>query len=702
MTPSRTYRVPARPGYLGQYQWRTVLLGLLALPVVSFLVTQSIADHFQYHPDLGEPLIRVGLAAIYQPFAWLWWIYQFAGSSDPAVSRPVLYYGAGAIAASTAVVVICGLTNMRRTRNLSNNLEDLHGSARWADAADIRSRGLLGVYSGVYVGGWFNERDQHLHYLRHDGPEHILAFAPSRSGKGVGLVIPTLLAWEESAVIYDIKGENWAKTAGFRATAGHLCFKFSPVEDGNSSRFNPLAELRLHTPRDVSDAQNVADIIIRSGEHTPQEPYWPDAAASITTGMILHVCYAARAQNRTACLADLAAVFNNPEASFRITLQSLINYEHDPGGAHGWRMASSQATTTHPVVRLKVREMLNKEQKDFSGVLSTATTALALFTDPLVAANTAASDFRIDDLVNHETPVSLYIVVPPSDKIRLRPLVRLIFTIIVNRLTEKLDFDGSAQKKNAHRLLFLIDEFPSLKRMALFADALSYMGGFGLKAYLIAQDICQITEEYGTNQSIVSNCDIQIAYAPNNLQTAEHLSKRTGVRTIEKANVHYSGQRSSPVMGNVSTSLELIQRPLLTPDEVQRIRAATKVGNGAEERIAAPGDMLIFHGGHYPIYGRQMCYFFDPELTRRAGIAPPTVMIRIGPDGKVGEQLPQHKTENLISPPELLPHVYPVAGVVKLPDGTLQEVRMEDWPEDERDEPRQDQPQPAKEDYWIP
>ena len=98
--------------------------------------------------------------------------------------------------------------------------------------------------------------------------------------------------------------------------------------------------------------------------------------------------------------------------------------------------------------------MLDKEDKDFSGVLSTAKTALTLYSDPLVARNTSASDFTINDLVNHEHPASLYLVVPPSDKIRLRPLIRLMFTMIVNRLTERMDFEGAEQKRNRHRLLF--------------------------------------------------------------------------------------------------------------------------------------------------------------------------------------------------------------------------------------------------------
>jgi len=511
----------------------------------------------------------------------------------------------------------------RRARRLSEDAEDLHGSARWATKSDVGDTGLLDAKRGVYVGGWYDMQDRRLRYLRHNGPEHVLAFAPTRSGKGVGLVIPTLLAWEESAVIYDIKGENWAKTAGFRSALGHICFKFSPVEDGTSSRFNPLAEIRLFTPRDVSDAQNIADMIIRSGEDSPMERHWEDSAVSLTTGMILHVCYTAATENRTACLADLAGHFTRPGVDFRDTLNEMLSYPHDPDGHYRWRTPAGLRTSTHPVVAEKAQEMLDKEDKELSGVLSTAKTALALYSDPLVAGNTAGSDFRINDLANHERPVALYLVVPPSDKIRLRRLIRLIFTMVVNRLTERMDFEGGEQKKNRHRLLFLIDEFPSLNRMEIFGDALSYMAGYGLKAYLITQDIRQIVDAYGQNESIISNCHVRIAFAPNQVETAELLSKMTGTATVQKASFNFSGSRFAPMMSHVNASVDHIERPLMTPDEIMRLRPPKKEGNGATERITEPGDMLIFVSGHYPILGMQMLYFFDPVLRRRAEIPPP-------------------------------------------------------------------------------
>jgi type IV secretion system protein VirD4 len=633
------YRTPRDPGgFPFGYNWKATGTGLVLLVGFNFLATQFIAAQVRYQPALGIPLMRTRRAAVYQPFAWCIWGFRNCASRDSRVRQP-LFEGemivlGGCILSMLAFFVA---TN-RRAQRLSENAEDLHGSARMAAREDIEATGVLRGEGGVYVGGWYNNATRRLQYLRHNGPEHVLAFAPTRSGKGVGLVIPTLLAWDESAIIYDIKGENWAKTAGFRASQGQCCFKFSPVEDGTSSCFNALAEVRLFTLRDVSDAQNIADMIIRSGEDSPMERHWEDSAASLTTGMILHACYTAAAEDRVACLADLSGLFTRPGVEFRETLNEMLSYPHDAECRHSWRTSTGLKTATHPVVSEKAQEMLDKENKELSGVLSTAKTALALYSDPLVARNTGASDFTINDLVNGDHPVSLYLVVPPSDKIRLRRLIRLMFTMVVNRLTERMAFDGSDQKKNKHRLLFLIDEFPSLKRMEIFADALSYMAGYGLKAYLITQDIRQIVDAYGQNESVVSNCHVRIAFAPNQVETAELLSKMTGTTTVQKASFNFSGSRFSPVMSHVNASVDHIERPLMTPDEIMRLRPPKKEGSGDSEIITEPGDMLIFISGHFPILGMQMLYFADPELLRRAAITAPAAprrQIAAGRPGKI-------------------------------------------------------------------
>lgn len=666
------YRTPADPGgFPFGYNWRATLTGLAFLVLFNLAATQYVAFRFHYQPALGQPVLRTRRALIYQPFAWCLWGFRNSTSRDPRIRKPLFEGEMIVLGGSMLSMFAFFAAANRRARRLSQNAEDLHGSARWAKPADIEATGLARAAAGVYVGGWYSNSKRKLIYLRHNGPEHILAFAPTRSGKGVGLVIPTLLAWDESAVIYDIKGENYAKTAGFRCQNGHICFKFSPVEDGSSSRFNPLAEVRLFTPRDVSDAQNIADMIVRSGEDSPMERHWEDTAASLTTGMILHVSYSAATEGRVACLADLAAQFTRPGIDFRETLNEMLSFPHDPGLKRGWRTTSGLQTATHPVVSEKAQEMLDKESKELSGVLSTAKTALALYSDPLVARNTSASDFRINDLVNHERPVSLYLVVPPSDKIRLRRLIRLMFTMVVNRLTERMAFEGAEQKRNRHRLLFLIDEFPSLNRMEIFADALSYMAGYGLKAYLITQDIRQIVDAYGQNESIVSNCHVRIAYAPNQVETAELLSKMTGTTTVQKASFNFSGSRFSPVMSHINGSVDHVERPLMTPDEVMRLRLPQKSGSGSSETITAPGDMLIFVSGHFPILGMQMLYFFDPELKRRAAIPPPTALPSL--EGKViSQQRPADRMANILSKAET---VLPEEATSHLERGFLEELQ---------------------------
>ena len=646
------YKTPKDPGYLGGYRWKPTSIGFLLLLMFNAVATQFVAWRFAYQQVLGATIIRTPRLAVYQPFAWVAWLLKYASHPDPRIRMTILSAPLIVVAGSIATMGIFAATNLRRTRKLSENAEDLHGSARLATPDDVKETGFLTTQHGVYVGGWYDENERHLHYLRDNGPSHVLAFAPTRSGKGVSLVIPSLLIWPESCVVYDIKGENWAKTAGFRAQSGQVCLKFSPIErDG--SRYNPLAEVRIFTERDVADAQNVAEMLFKT-EANPRDPYWQETAASLGSGLVLHVCYTAARQGKVACLADLARAFTPANIDFREALAELENFPHDPEFKLGWHTPTGERTATHPMVAEKVRQMLNKEEKDFSGVLSSATTSLSLYCDPLVVRNTAASDFRIDDLVNFERPISLYLVVPNSDRARLRPLIRLLFTQIVSRLSERMDFQGGEQKHNRHRLLFMIDEFPSLERMDIFSNALSYMAGYGLKAYLITQDIRQIVDAYGPNESIVSNCQVRAAFAPNQPETAELLSKMAGTRTVQKASFNFSGSRLSPIMPHMNASVEQIERPLMTPDEVMRLKPPKKKGEGINERIVAPGEMLIFASGHYPILGTQILYFKDPVLSHRVAIPPPTQFQSIAA-GKIVRQPAADKTANLVSQPERPP-----------------------------------------------
>jgi type IV secretion system protein VirD4 len=249
----------------------------MALVATNIITTQHIASHFDYQPALGPPLFQIASLKLYPPYKWFPWILKFGNSPDPLVRQPLLTSTLIAAVGFAASLFIVAALNIHRNKKLTEDTEDLHGSARWANEKEIRNSGLVDQKHGVYIGAWHDKKTDSLEYLRHAGPEHILAFAPTRSGKGVGLVIPTLLAWEESAVIFDIKGENWDRTAGYRISAGHVCFRFAPVEE-HSARFNPLAEVRIGTLREVSDAQNIAEMLCRSGKESAQDE--PEGASN--------------------------------------------------------------------------------------------------------------------------------------------------------------------------------------------------------------------------------------------------------------------------------------------------------------------------------------------------------------------------------------------------------------------------------------
>lgn len=234
----------------------------------------------------------------------------------------------------------------------------------------------------------------------------------------------------------------------------------------------------------------------------------------------------------------------------------------------------------------------------------------------------------IKDLMHHNNPVSLYIVTQPNDKARLQPLVRVMLNMVVRLLADKMEFervDGFVKPKKTykHRLLCMIDEFPSLGKLDILQESLAFVAGYGLKFYLICQDINQLKSRergYGPDETITSNCHIQNAYPPNRIETAEHLSKLTGQTTIVKEHVTTSGKRVSTFLSQISKTKQEISRPLLTIDECQRMPGPKKDENGL---IREAGDMVIYVAGFPAIYGKQPLYFKDLVFIARASIDAP-------------------------------------------------------------------------------
>jgi type IV secretion system protein VirD4 len=263
--------------------------------------------------------------------------------------------------------------------------------------------------------------------------------------------------------------------------------------------------------------------------------------------------------------------------------------------------------------------MLDRPEEEAGSVLSTAKSYLSLYRDPVVARNVSESQFRVRDLMHHADPVSLYIVTQPNDKTRLRPLIRVLLNLILRGLADRLTFaDGRPTPHYRHRLLLMLDEFPSLGRLDILQESLAFVAGYGIKCYLICQDLNQLKSRengYGPDETLTSNCHVQNAYPPNRLETAEHLSRLTGQATVVKEQITTSGRRSAAWHAQVSRSVHEVQRPLLTPDECLRLPGPIKNASGDIEQ---PGDMVITVAGYPAIYGKQPLYFNDPVFKARA------------------------------------------------------------------------------------
>ena len=233
---------------------------------------------------------------------------------------------------------------------------------------------------------------------------------------------------------------------------------------------------------------------------------------------------------------------------------------------------------THHTIASAARDMMNRPDEERGSVLSTAMSFLSLYRDPLVAKNVARSDFKIGDLMNHEQPVTLYLVVRAEDKDRMKPLMRLIVNQLVRVLLRpEITFvEGRPQPPHKHKLLLMLDEFPSYGKLEVFQEALAYIAGYGIKAYLIMQDMSQLWGAYGKDESVTSNCHVRIAYAPNRIETAEWLSRGLGTATIVKEDITTSGKRFGMVLGQVSKGFHQVSRPLLTADECLRLRSPRK------------------------------------------------------------------------------------------------------------------------------
>ena len=554
--------------------WGQILTVFLIVLATTWGATEYVAWNLGFQAQLGPAWFSILGWPFYYPPAFYWWWYFYDAYA------PSIFIEGAFIAASGGFISIAIAIGMSVWRAREAKKVETYGSARWAEKKEVEAASLLGP-DGVVLG-----RYDHA-YLRHDGPEHVLCFAPTRSGKGVGLVVPSLLTWPGSAIVHDIKGENWQLTAGFRAKHGRVLL-FDPTNT-KSAAYNPLLEVR-RGEWEVRDVQNIADILVDPEGSLEKRNHWEKTSHALLVGAILHVLYAE--DDKT--LAGVAAFLSDPKRPIESTLAAMMKTAHL--GEAG----------PHPVIASAARELLNKSDNERSGVLSTAMSFLGLYRDPVVAEVTRRCDWRITDIVGDKRPTTLYLVVPPSDINRTKPLIRLILNQVGRRLTEDLQ-----AKAGRHRLLLMLDEFPALGRLDFFESALAFMAGYGLKSFLIAQSLNQIEKAYGANNSILDNCHVRVSFATNDERTAKRVSDALGTATEMKAMKNYAGHRLSPWLGHLMVSRSETARPLLTPGEIMQL---------------PPADEIVMVAGTPPIRAKKARYYEDARFKERL-LPPPSLAV---------------------------------------------------------------------------
>lgn len=555
---------------------KKLVLGAAFATVVAFsilfMATQYIAYVFGYQDALGAPV------AVYEgtPFYWPWQSILWAVGFGQRFPTPFLR-AYGLIGLALFLIAMLTIGARRRWRH---NVPEF-GKEKWGTKAQAAKAGLF-AERGV-VCGLFDDK-----LMIYAGPEHQLLSGASRSGKGVGHVIPTLLSWHQSVVVYDIKNELHGDTAGCRSRFSDV-IRFNPT-DPDSFRFNPLLEVRRGT-NEIRDVQNIVEIIADPSGNRDDQNIWDENAKQFLVALILHVLYTAEDGDKN--LAGVRARL----LDFDGTIDNMMHTGH--------RRNAAGEPEVHPEIARVAHSLATKSERFRSSVKGTAEGYLTLYADETVAANTATSDFQLGDVMCNTNPVSLYIQPPPSDQARLRPLIRLLINQLCRALMEHKDKDSRGRLKH-HNLLLCMDEFPTLGRLDFFQTNMGQMAGYGIKALLIVQSFNHIERAYGADNVIIDNCHVLIAFASADTRTQDRISQMTG--ESREYRLSYSQPRSLFGGSRHSITQGEQQRRLLQPGDVRELD---------------PRQQLVFVTGYPPFKTDKLRFFEHDALRTLTDIAPP-------------------------------------------------------------------------------
>jgi type IV secretion system protein VirD4 len=451
-----------------------------------------------------------------------------------------------------------------------------HGSARWATPREVRQAGLYGSH-GVVLGRLKGR------LLADDSERHVLLIAPTRSGKGVGVIIPTLLTWLGSTIVLDPKdGENYDVTARWRHHAAHNRIAYFTPCRAPHACINVSDTIRLKTPKEFGDAYTIAQSLTAPAKMARENAtslHFRELAALTLTAAQLHVAYTVSQPSLAAVWAFLTQFHDSLPAC----LKAMKTTAHSSHGVH-----QAIATLTTAISNIT-------GDRELSSVWSTAIRPLVLYNDPFVQRSTNTSTFVLDELQYASDPLSLYMVAPsPRDLERLHPLYRVILDVAMTRLMEH------KVRTWQHRLLFCADELPAHGYIHAIDQGAADMAGYGMKGLFVAQDIKQLEDVYGEEPILWGNTDLKIFHAPSNDLTAHRIAdKLMGEGTITNPVEQHQGG----LMGRRSTSYQHVGRPLLTHDEVMELPAHLEI---------------LRLSGLKPILAEKIDYRFDPDFQGRA------------------------------------------------------------------------------------
>lgn len=469
--------------------------------------------------------------------------------------------------------------------------QSLYGNARFANLGDIKKAGLLGddgIVLGKYRGRW----------LRLGGLTFVLIAAPTRSGKGVSLVIPNLLLWRESTVVLDIKAENYELTSGFRAKHGQKVVVFNPAaENYKTHRYNPFAYVSEDPNIRLNDLQRIANYLIQTPPNA--DPMWTGGARELFVGIALYL-FESKAYPVT--LGEIYRQLNTEKETREYFVEEIEKYR---------QQLSPQCVSA-------LMGFCNRASKEASGVKASAVEGLRMASNPLVDAATCANDFDLRHIRQERT--SIYITVKPRDLAAMSGLLNLFVQQLIDLNTDKAlahyDKQGhliTGDPKYKHQVLLLLDEFTSLGRVETIEKSVAFIAGYGLRLMPIIQSPSQFREHYSEHsaQTIIENHATRILFTPESIKDAEAISKELGNKTVDQKSI---SSRRGFSMGPGNKSVSKTSRALMLPQEVKEL----------------PEDQaIIFTRGVKPIRAKKIRYYDDPALMHR--ILPPIEVPTVEP-----------------------------------------------------------------------